>query len=239
MSSKPKLFCFSFAGGTAAFFNEIEKELPVIEFVKMDYKGHGSRYKEPFAADFSELADDAYQCLRRRYDGDEYGLFGYSMGTITVVEVLRRIMADPDMTLPTHIFLAAHEPHSKMELSGFTAEKLDEWIKERTLLFGGIPEKLILNKPFWRMYLPIYRADYNLIKDYEFEKIDFKIDIPADIFYSESDTPRSEMEKWKYYFTGSCEYHCYEGNHFFIRNHYKEIARTTWQRMNPGGQHDF
>ena len=236
--NKPQLFCFSFAGGTASFFDELEKDLPELELIKVEYPGHGTRFREAFAADFEALADDAFRQVKKQYLKGTYGLLGYSMGSITLVEVLKRILANSTMQKPEHVFLAAHEPHSKTELSGFTTDKLDDWIKKRTLLFGGIPDRLINNQTFWRMYLPLYRTDYALIQRYRFEELDLKTEIPATIFYSETDTPRSEMQKWKRYFIGKCEYHCYVGKHFFIREYHKEMAGVILSGMKKGGNHD-
>jgi len=231
--SKPQLFCFTYAGGNAAFFDVIEKDLPEIELVKLEYSGHGTRHKESYYRDFGELTDDMFRLLRERYSGEAYSLFGYSMGTIALAEVLKRIIADSMMVNPSHVFLAAHEPHSKEELIGFTDDELDEWVKDRTIKFGAVPEKLLNNKSFWRMYLPIYRADYSIIGKYSFEELSLKTTIPATVFYSETDTPRSEMELWRKYFVGECEFFQYEGTHFFIQNHHAEIAdviNSIWEK---------
>ena len=230
--SKPQLFCFTYAGGNSSFFDGIEKDLPEYELVKLEYSGHGTRHKEPYYQNFDELTDDMEWALKERYVGGDYALFGYSMGSITLVEVLKKILADSVMQEPTHVFLAAHEPHSKAELVGFTDDELDEWVKDRTIRFGAVPEKLIHNKSFWRMYLPIYRADYSIIGKYSFEDLSLKTSIPATVFYSEKDTPRSEMELWKKYFTGDCEFFQYEGSHFFIQNHHAEMAdviKNAWE----------
>lgn len=231
--SKPQLFCFTYAGGNASFFDGIEKDLPEYELVKLEYSGHGSRHKEPYYQNFEELTDDIFLRVKERYTGGNYALFGYSMGSITLVEVLKRIIADPMMRKPFHVFLSAHEPHTKAELTGFTDGELDEWVKKRTIMFGAVPEKLLTNKSFWRMYLPIYRADYSIIGKYHFEDLSLETSIPATVFYSETDTPRSEMELWKRYFTGVCDFSRYEGTHFFIQNHHAEMAdviKNAWER---------
>lgn len=228
--SKPQLFCFTYAGGTAVFFDGIEKDLQEFDLVKLEYAGHGARHKEPFYQNFDELADDMFQLLKERYAGGKYFLFGYSMGTITLVEVLKRIIADTDINAPSHVFLAAHEPHSKAELIGFMDDELDEWVKDRTIRFGAVPEKLLNNKSFWRMYLPLYRADYSIIGKYSFEELFLQTSIPVTIFYSETDTPRTDMELWKKYFTGDCEVHQYEGTHFFIQTYHSEMAEVIRTR---------
>ena len=229
--SKLQMFCFPYAGGNASFFDLIAKDLQEFDLVKIEYAGHGARHKEPFYQNFNELADDIYPLLKKRYSGNGYTLFGYSMGTITLVEMLKKIVDDPGMREPSHVFLAAHEPHSKAELAEFTDDKLDEWVKNKTIKFGAVPEKLINNKSFWRIYLPLYRADYSIIGTYKFEELDLKVNIPATIFYSETDTPRKEMELWRDYFIGECEYYDFPGNHFSIQEHYQEMARIMNARM--------
>ena len=52
-----------------------------------------------------------------------------------------------------------------------------------------------------------------------------RTEIPATVFYSETDTPRAEMERWRAVFTGKCGFARFEGNHFFIREHHAEMAR--------------
>ena len=229
--SKPQVFCYTYAGGNAAFFDAIEKDLPEFELAKPDYAGHGTRRKEPFYRDFTELADDLFSRFRVEYTGGDYALFGYSMGAITVAEILKRILEDPELPKPVRVFLAAHEPHTKAELAGYTPEEIDEWVKERTIRFGGIPEKLLGNKSFWRMYLPLYRADYGLIGKYRFEDLHFRTEVPATVFYSEADTPRKDMEEWRRYFTGDCEFAEFTGQHFFIQEHHDEMARIMTAGM--------
>ena len=122
--SKPQLFCYTYAGGAKAFFDEIEKDLTGIDLFSFDYAGHGERHKEPFYDAFGELADDMFREVKDRLY-NEYALFGYSMGSITTVEVLKRIIV-ADLPLPSHVFICAHEPHTKSELLGFTPDELDE-----------------------------------------------------------------------------------------------------------------
>lgn len=229
-----QIFCFTYAGGNATFFDELDKDLPEFELVKLEYSGHGTRHKEPFYENFDELADDMYAVLKSKYNGSKYALFGYSMGTISLVEVLIRIVSDRKTPLPDHVFLAAHEPKTKAELSGYTPDELDEWVKVRTIRFGGVPEKLIHNKSFWRMYLPLYRADYSIIGKYRFEELDLMTDIPATVFYSETDTRYEDMKLWRNIFKGEIQFHQYEGTHFFIQNHHTEIADVIRASINTG-----
>ena len=236
---KAQIFCFTFAGGTKSFFDQIEGDLSGIELVKIEYPGHGIRYREPLANNIDDLVTDVMQNIREQYVGGKYGLFGYSMGSIVLVEVLKRIIADLDMPDPAHVFLAAHEPRTKKELLGVTEDRINEWVRERTLRFGGVPDNLVHNKTFWRTYLPLYRADYTIINNYHFEELDLRTGIPATVFYSEIDTPRSEMRKWELFFIGKCEFFCYDGNHFFIHEHHNEMAEVILDAMRQEGDYDI
>ena len=231
MPKNIQVFCFSYAGGTASFFDCIENDLPDYSLVKLEYSGHGSRYKEQLYHNFYELSEDLYNMIKSKYNGNDYALFGYSMGTISLVEVLRRIVEDDQMPLPCCVFLAAHEPHTKSELVGFQSDELDEWVKERTIKFGGVPDDLIENNSFWRVYLPLYRADYSLIGSYNFEELEFSAAIPATIFYSETDTRYEDMRDWENVFTGGIEYYSFVGNHFFINDHHTALAQIIKLQM--------
>lgn len=228
--TKSQIICFTHAGGNKSFFDEIETDLKDFKIEKMEYSGHGERHKEEFYKNFDELADDIFKELQTRIVGD-YALFGYSMGAITLVEVLKRIISS-GMSVPHHVFLAAHEPHTKSELLGFTDDELDEWVKDRTIRFGTIPEELLNNRVFWRTYLPIYRADYTIIGKYEFDKLDLKTSVPATVFYSETDTPFEDMKQWNRFFVKECDFYQYSGTHFFIRDYHAEIAQVIKNKLN-------
>lgn len=227
-----QLFCFTFAGGTAAFYNQLEEACSgQIDFVKLEYSGHGLRRREKLCDTFQELSVDLYEQLKENYSGGDYALMGYSMGSIATLETLRYLMGKEELSCPRHVFLAAHEPRTMVDLDKYSSEDLDEYVKSRTILFGGVPEQLINNKSFWRMYLPLYKADYLMISRYDFENLVYMTDIPATVFYSEQDTPRAEMELWKKYFTGSCEFIEYTGTHFFINEHCREMAVLIRERL--------
>ncbi|MGN0620838.1 MAG: thioesterase II family protein [Porcipelethomonas sp.] len=230
-----KLFCFTHAGGTADFYNPLDDIFADYdtEIVKIEYAGHGKRYREPFYKDFDELSSDMISILKNNLESDDnYAMFGYSMGSISVTETLRKISLSNEIPMPHHVFIAAHEPFSGSGFpdpeNGFT----DKYIKEMTIRFGGIPEKLINNNSFWRFYLPVYKADYQIIRNYDFDNLDFETEIPLSVFYSESDTPLHKMKKWSRFFAGPCWFEKYCGNHFFIKEHWKEIADIIKERLN-------
>lgn len=221
-----RLFCFTFAGGSKSFFDQLEGWIDAsIELVKLEYAGHGTRHRERFYKDFFELAEDMYGLIKGMcHPDEEYALMGYSMGSIAAVEVLKYILKQKEISEPVHIFLAAHEPYTKKVLLDLEESARDKWIMETTIQFGGIPESLINNCSFWRVYLPVYRSDYMMIAAYDFERLDLRTAVPVTIFYSDTDTPLERMKAWRQFFVGKCDFVQYSGDHFFITDHSQEMT---------------
>lgn len=232
-----QLFCFPCAGGTAGFFNQLDPWIgPPVELMKLEYAGHGARHREPLYEDFAQLADDLYGAVRRLYrPGEAYGLFGYSMGSVAAAEVLTRVLRDGELPPPERVFLAAHGPSVKRELLRFHGGEADEWVRERVISLGGVPEKLLENRTFWRMYLPLYRADFMLITGCNFDKLTLACEVPLTGLYGKQDLPREEMQAWSRYFHGECEFVEYPGNHFFITESSRELAELMRRRLVRGG----
>lgn len=227
-----QVFCFSIVGGTADFFNLFDKVCSSeIEYVKLEYSGHGSRHKEPLCNNFNEIANDLYETIKDKYVGGEYALLGYSMGCISAIEILKIILGTGEMPTPKHIFLAAHRPKAFTDITGYNQEEFSDYVKEKIIHFGGVPENLIHNNSFWRLYLPLYKQDYYMLANYDFNSLELKVDLPATFFYSESDTPLADMKEWQRYFTGPCEFVEYSGNHFFIKEYYKEIEEIIEKEL--------
>lgn len=226
-----RIFGLPYAGGTADFYNKLKEmlELQDIELVPLEYAGHGTRYKEIPYNSISEMAEDmANMILQVISEDEEFYLFGYSMGTIVTIEIIKYLMVQK-RKLPTGVVLAAHEPKTKKELADWNLDMPDELIKDRVIGFGGVPKHLVNNNVFWRVYLPIYKNDFMLIGKYNFDNICLSTDIPALVLFSEDDTPFSEIVNWNNYFVGNNRYQEYEGDHFFIDNYTMEVAKLISQ----------
>ena len=232
-----RLFCFPFIGGSGSFFSGLEPYLePDIELVKLEYAGHMTRRHEPFYRDFDELAADMYGQIKGQAGGEPYALFGYSMGAIAAGEVTKLILVKGEISPPVHVFLASHGPRPILDRPENDEQDTDETVKRWTVRFGGLPEKLINSATFWRIYLPIYRADYALLMRYDYGRLDYETRIPATVLFSPADIPRENVEKWRRIFTGECRVLEFDGGHFFLREHEREAADVIKERVR---EHDI
>lgn len=232
-----QLFCFTFVGGSGSFFNGIEPYLrPEIELVKLEYAGHIERRHEPFYRYFDELTADMYVHVKAQVQvGEPYALFGYSMGAIAAADVTKMILKKGEISPPRHVFLASHGPRPVLGRAEHAGGETDETIKRWTLRFGGLPENLISSQTFWRIYLPIYRADYELITNYDYSRLDYVTDIPATVLFSPADIPYATVEKWNDIFTDECDILEFGGGHFFLREHERDVANVINERLKRYG----
>ena len=231
--NKKILFCFTISGGKADFFDSISKYLESdIEVVKLEYAGHGVRYREPFYQTLEELMDDLYPIIREKVKKKEtmYSFLGYSLGSVVASAMAQRIMKKGEIVAPEALFLAAHEPRQRIELESFSDMEESEMVKERVISFGNVPDRLIDNKAYWRVYLPIYRADFAMIGRFDFGLLETKEDIPVTIFYSEEDVPLTRIREWDRIYK-NCDYIQYSGSHFFIIEHCEKMADVIKQKM--------
>lgn len=221
-----KLFCFSIAGGSAQLFQCIEPYLPqAIQVIKLEYAGHGSRMREPFYADMDALVEDMYSMIQYNLEEtDEYMLFGYSMGSMVLSATLASIICKGELHLPKQVFLAAHIPG----ISGrtLTDDELenDETVKKMIVHFGGVPEDIISSAIFWKLYMPIHKSDYRLMRSFDFDELKLRTSTPITVFYCEEDTAFEYLQKWNRFYTGGARYYSFSGGHFFIKENAKRIA---------------
>ena len=159
-----------------------------------------------------------------------YALMGYSMGSIVVYEVLRRLTAE-QKRLPEHVFLAAHEPLLRPEFAALAKEERTERIRRAVSMFGGVPDKLMNNDTFWRIYMPVYEADFGMIWSYDFAQMQYTASVPATFFYASQDIADESMRLWDRFFTGTNSYHSFSGNHFFLREHEEQIAALIAEQL--------
>lgn len=224
---KKQLFCITYAGGTAKFFDVLEKELAdCYEVHALEYSGHGSRRNEPFYDNCESMFMDIAEQIRLLRKDVPYEIFGYSMGSLVAYEVAAHYMGADQ---PGKIFVAAHEPPNIDSKGKYFAALNEEEFLEKMIEFGGIDERLVGNKRFLKIFFGPLRADYQYIMEYQCrEQID-RINCDIVVFYSEKDTRRVDMLKWDQFTCADIILYELEGNHFFLKNQEKIIAHYMKQ----------
>lgn len=87
------------------------------------------------------------------------------------------------------------------------------------------------NQRFLDIFLPPMRADYQYLQDYQWEKGHKKISCDVTVFYSPEDTKTEDMRQWERHVYGNTQFFEYSGNHFFLKEHEREIAENIKRNM--------
>ncbi len=232
MEKQIKLFCIPYAGGKAEMFRELAGYLPDrISVIPLEYAGHGTRAKEAFYADFTEMTTDIASKIEKQLDGNEdFALFGYSMGSLVAYEIVARKLLKKQ---PEHLFLASHEaPGMEWESKGYS-EMDDVTFAKAIVAFGGFDrfeERFLENRHFRRMIFDPIRQDYRLITSYHWEETE-RLSVPGTLFFAPDDVPVEKAEQWRLRFHAPLELIEIGKNHFFIKDEPEKLAGLIRERM--------
>lgn len=102
-----KLFCLPYAGGSeSAFYSWKGHMQPDIEICPIQLKGRGRRFNEPCYESLEEAVQDIFEQVQAERKGDDYALFGHSMGSLLAYELYYQ-MSGAGAEKPVHIFSRA------------------------------------------------------------------------------------------------------------------------------------
>lgn len=224
LNKEMQLFILPYAGGSIAAFKKLTDLIdPRIDIITVEYAGRGTRAKETLANSIWDMLDDAIvYCNERREKELPYAIMGYSMGSILAYEMLKK----KDIKgLLKHLFISAEVSPNDQAIEGRRIDNpTEERILARACLLGGLNEKMLRNKRFSDIYVRPMISDYRLFFDYRFGEFNEKIKVNTTFFYCENDTAFEDVKKWDQLIEGEFDYYEMGENHFFINQHYEEMA---------------
>lgn len=216
LKSKIQLFCIGYAGSVAAAFNILQDSLPESVLVTaVEYAGRGTRRKEAFYSGCTDMERDiASQMKALRIPELPYAILGYSMGAQVVYEIFAKHMLDE---LPECIFLAAHEPPDIPCRGKSLCLDDEEEFFEQMKYYGGIDERLLMDKRFSAIYGARIKADFQLLQEYRFAGVYHCFPAKVVVMYCEKDTAFSDIQGWNRFAEHGIAFYEMGENHFFYK----------------------
>jgi len=219
----PQLVCFPHAGGAAAAFLPLAKELePDIEVLAVQYPGRQDRRHEPPATDLLAMAAHLAAVLDELPATARVGYFGHSMGAVLAFEVARRAARPPEVLFAS----AARSPaNTWIDPSILAGERA---VEREILALGATTPEVLAQPDLREMVLPPVRADYTALAAYRARP---GATVPTPIVALVGDTdPRvsvAQAGRWAEHTSGRFALEVFPGGHFYLIPRLSEVARTV------------
>jgi medium-chain acyl-[acyl-carrier-protein] hydrolase len=213
-----RLFCFSYAGGTAAVFRSWPGRLSAsIDVVPVELPGHGTRLREAPIARLDSLIAALAGAMYASID-IPFAFFGHSMGALISFELARYLRREYGQC-PEHLFVSAHRaPQVPMQPAAARSALSDEDLIKKLHELGGTPAEVLAQTELMRLVLPTIRADFQLCDSYDYQpEAPLKCPITAFGGLHDRVVSRAELEAWKAQSLSSFRLHMLPGNHFFLQ----------------------
>ena len=215
-----RLFCFPYAGGGTVEYRQWRDAFPgSVDLCPVMLPGREARLSVTPDAEMgalvTALADALWPLMRRT----PYAFTGHSMGAWIAYALtceLRRRRRD----LPEHLFLSARRspdlPSPRPAIYHLSDADFIDAIQSR---YNAIPQKILDNPTFLRMFLPGLRADFTLLDTWTCPS-EAPLDIPITAFYGTEDTVVTPdlVRGWRAFTSGDFQLRQIPGGHFFLRD---------------------
>jgi surfactin synthase thioesterase subunit len=233
--AESRLFCFPFAGGSAAVFVGWGDALgPQMEVWAAQPRGRGSRLRETLHRSVSEIVEDYLVVLREHVDRP-FAFYGHSLGGLVAFEATRRLHAE-GLPLPEHLFVGASAPPVLGLLHPRIHDLPDEpfvaAVQER---YSGIPQSVLNEPELMELFLPALKADFAAHETFDRSRLT-RVSCPITAFAGLEDTiiQPAMMEEWARHTDSSFTLHAVPGDHFFLstsRDLVLSRIRTVMERI--------
>ena len=155
-------------------YSEFKKYLPDhIQLRNLELPGRGTRILEPLLKSIDAMTEDLFRQIENKIDG-EYAIFGHSLGALLCV-TLCRYLAKKGANLPSTLFISGQKAAALIEPEDRHRLPDDQFI-DMLREMEGTPEELLADKSFVQYFLPIIKADFQSIANYEYTPSIFSIE---------------------------------------------------------------
>lgn len=228
-----RLFCFTYAGGSATVFRDWSDYLPEsIEVCSVQLPGRGARFKEPTVDCLETLLDKLAPAILPYLD-KPFAFFGHSMGATIAYELTRKLKV-MGKSQPVQLMVSGRKapqlPATKKPIHHLPEA---EFISEITKL-NGTPEEAIQHPELMEIVSPILRADCKLVETWQYEE-EGKLDVSITAFGGAQDSgvSREQLDGWRCQTSKQFAMHLFEGDHFYINHQRNALLRRIDNILTP------
>jgi medium-chain acyl-[acyl-carrier-protein] hydrolase len=230
-----RLFCFSYAGGSAARFLDWQAALPsTVELCAVQLPGRAARFGEAPLHDLAQAVGAIAPVIRAEADLP-FAFFGHSLGGLIAFELARHCQRQR-LPMPEQLFVsgcgAPSRRRSRRHLHGLGDDPLIAALGD----YKGTPPALLSDRELMKLLLPAIRADFALVDNYVYREAE-PLDIPITVLCGKDDHHVSARHRpcWQKETTDLCRMHWFDGDHFFIHAQQRQVIDCIVHGLADGG----
>lgn len=218
-----RLFCFCYAGGSAAAYLPWQSMLPSwVEVCGVQLPGRGTRFSEPPPTSLFATVQAISDALTDWHDLP-FAFFGHSLGATLAFEVAHH-QSRYGRPLPTQLILSgAQAPSARSDSRNLHLLDDADLIAELRK-YDGTPSEVLSNHELMELVLPAIRADFRIVETYAPLQRP-PLAIPMSVLAGRDDrhSCASQYEAWFKETTRPMSLEWFDGGHFFIHSASKRV----------------
>jgi surfactin synthase thioesterase subunit len=227
------LFCFPFAGGSAAVFGGWGQLLkPEVEVWAALPRGRGMRFRERPFGTVEAMVEEYFTALLPNLELP-FSFYGHSLGGLVAFELARRLQ-EAGLAMPERVFVGASAPPHL----GLIHEEIhqlpdDEFVSAIQERYAGIPVEVLNEPDLIEMFLPALKADFAAYERYRFVETN-PVACPVTAFAGAGDRGIAPqlIEEWRRHTAAEFSLKTVPGDHFFLSTSGDAVLTTIRESLN-------
>jgi medium-chain acyl-[acyl-carrier-protein] hydrolase len=232
-----RLFCFPYAGGSAAMYLRWGERLPKqITVCPVELPGRGKRFGEPCHRDLATLVAELAADLRPNLDRP-FAFFGHSMGALISFELARQLTWAHRLP-PTHLLLSAHRAPQLPRTTAARYTLPDQRLLGLLRELGGVSQEILQQPEILQRALPILRADFELCDTYVY-RAGTPLPCPITVFGGSADpvVRPHQLNGWHSQTSAAFRLHLLDGAHFYLNTAQPDLLTLLAQQVQATPAH--
>lgn len=229
--AKFRIFCFPYAGGSAAIYRPWHSDFPSqIELCAVEIPGR-IQLRTPPAETLDSLVESIFPDILEFLDRP-FAFFGHSFGSIIAYEVTKRLQKE-NKDLPVHVWVSSRRaPQVPLSIEPTYPLQDEQFIDVIQRQYGAIPKAVLAEKELLNLLLPILKADIKVNELYV-GSLNPILQVPLTVFYGVQDhsVSRENLEKWAETTSAGCDLQSFAGGHFFIDTERQAVTHKMLEKI--------
>jgi medium-chain acyl-[acyl-carrier-protein] hydrolase len=228
-AARIRLVCFPHSGGGPMTFRSWPGGLaPDVEVWNVTLPGRAGRRREPFAREWGPLVAEFTEAIVDDI-AEPVALFGHSLGAVLAFEVARALTREG--LPPEKLIVSARESPDTPQRWG-VPDTDDELLRQIDRLYGGIPDAVREAPEIMDHYLPVLRADLELITGYRYDPGPaLRCPVTAMAGADDPTVAADRLALWREQTVGRFDSVRFAGGHFYLADNEKSVLDVVAERL--------